>query len=328
MKHLAYVSVMLAGALCQSANALDIGISGVKDSADFAYKYEADVMPHDAGFGFVLNDPNNVFADSVSLLDGVLTVNTDTNSTPSDNIYWELEGGPGTAWEPHFGGAFSVEIRAQVFPNNSGTFGAALGVSDQNSTGFFQMFFDHVDMEGTAIPTAPNNDGFHVYRVTSINTDGSSAGQVYRVYRDGVQVGNDVAQITSFYGDSLRFGDFISGIFEANFDIDYIRWDTTGAWEPPATQLEGDLNADGFVGIGDLNIVLGNWNATVTPGDLLSGDAFHDPLNPGFVGIGDLNVVLGNWNAGTPPSSSSVPEPASLALVTALASALGLRRRI
>jgi hypothetical protein len=213
-----------------------------------------------------------------------------------------------------------------VFPNNSGTFGAALGVSDQNSTGFFQIFFDHVDMEGTVIPTAANNDGFHVYRVTSIY-DGSSAGQVYRIYRDGVQVGSDVTQITSFYGDSLRFGDFISYLPEVNFDIDYIRWDTSGAWEPPAAQLEGDLNADGFVGISDLNLVLGNWNATVTPGDQLSGDAFDDPLNPGFVGIADLNVVLGNWNAGTPPSSSSVPEPASLVLVSALASVLGLRHK-
>jgi len=62
-------------------------------------------------------------------------------------------------------------------------------------------------------------------------------------------------------------------------------------------QLAGDLNADGFVGIGDLNIVLGNWNQNVTAGDLLLGD----PSGDGFVGISDLNVVLGNWNAGTPP---------------------------
>ena len=327
MNHHAFAYVMLAGALCQSAYG-SLDIAGVKDSADFAYKYEADVLPHDAGLGFYLNDPNNIFADSVSHLDGVLTINTDTNSTASDVIWWELDGGPGTTWEPHFGGGFTVEIRAQVFPNNNGTFGAALGLSDANSTGFFQMFFDHVDMEGTVIPTAPNNDGFHVYRIVSIANGPASVDQVYRVYRDGVQVGSDVTQITSFYGDSLRFGDFISGLPEANFDIDYIRWDTTGAWEPPATLLEGDLNADGFVGIGDLNLVLGNWNATVTPGDLLSGDAFDDPLNPGFVGIGDLNVVLGNWNAGTPPPASIVPEPASISLVVALASALGLRRRI
>jgi subtilisin-like proprotein convertase family protein len=64
-----------------------------------------------------------------------------------------------------------------------------------------------------------------------------------------------------------------------------------------APVITGDMNSDGFVGIEDLNIVLGNWNQAVTPGDLL----FGDPTGDGFVGIGDLNVVLGNWNAGTPP---------------------------
>jgi fibronectin-binding autotransporter adhesin len=78
------------------------------------------------------------------------------------------------------------------------------------------------------------------------------------------------------------------------------------------TPLQGDLNADGFVGIADLNIVLGVWNTNVTPGDLLAGD----PSGDGFVGIADLNVVLGNWNAGTPPSEiSDIPEPSTAILL-------------
>lgn len=71
--------------------------------------------------------------------------------------------------------------------------------------------------------------------------------------------------------------------------------------------LTGDLNADGFVGIADLNIVLGAWNQSVPPGSA-SADASGD----GFIGIADLNIVLGNWNAGTPPGSDfspSAPEP-------------------
>jgi autotransporter-associated beta strand protein len=64
-----------------------------------------------------------------------------------------------------------------------------------------------------------------------------------------------------------------------------------------AAQLPGDLDGDGFVGITDLNIVLGNWNQTVPP-----ADARADPSGDNFVGINDLNTVLGNWNAGTPPS--------------------------
>jgi hypothetical protein len=86
--------------------------------------------------------------------------------------------------------------------------------------------------------------------------------------------------------------------------------------------LTGDLDGDGFVGIGDLNAVLGNWNQNVTPGSLIQGD----PSGDGFVGIEDLNTVLGNWNTGTPPVAAAVPEPASLA-VLGLCASLTLRRR-
>ncbi len=86
--------------------------------------------------------------------------------------------------------------------------------------------------------------------------------------------------------------------------------------------LIGDLDDDGFVGIADLNLVLGNWNQNVPPGDPLA-----DPSDDGFVGIADLNVVLGNWNAGNPPvDTAAVPEPATLSLI-GLAGAALLGRR-
>jgi hypothetical protein len=55
------------------------------------------------------------------------------------------------------------------------------------------------------------------------------------------------------------------------------------------------------------------------PGDI-NGD--------GFVGIADLNIVLGNWNAGTPPETGtpSIPEPATFALFSLGATAI-LRRK-
>ena len=87
--------------------------------------------------------------------------------------------------------------------------------------------------------------------------------------------------------------------------------------------LTGDLNGDGFVGVDDLNIVLVNWNQSVTPGDLASGD----PTGEGFVGVDDLNIVLVNWNNGTPPTAGgAIPEPASLALM-GLGGLAMLRRR-
>jgi glucosylceramidase len=93
----------------------------------------------------------------------------------------------------------------------------------------------------------------------------------------------------------------------------------TFVW-PGDLTLVGDLDGDGFVGIGDLNIVLGNWNQIVAAGDPLLGD----PSGDGFVGIEDLNTVLGNWNAGTPPAVA-IPEPGTLALLGL--GGLGLARR-
>ena len=84
-----------------------------------------------------------------------------------------------------------------------------------------------------------------------------------------------------------------------------------------STPLMGDPNGDGFIGIDDLNLVLANWNQTVTPYDWQHGELTGD----NFVGIDDLNAVLGNWNAGTPPAPSInaiVPEPATLTTLALL----------
>ncbi len=86
-----------------------------------------------------------------------------------------------------------------------------------------------------------------------------------------------------------------------------------------------DLNLDGFVGIEDLNFVLGNWNQVVTPGDRSLGDLTGD----GFIGIEDLNLILGSWNVGTlPPVErfSQIPEPSALSLL-ALGTVGIVRRR-
>jgi fibronectin-binding autotransporter adhesin len=123
-----------------------------------------------------------------------------------------------------------------------------------------------------------------------------------------------VGNFTSVIGSDLGGG--------LAFDVIYGSNDVT--LEVISTLLAGDLNADGFVGIADLNIVLGVWNTNVTPGDLFAGD----PSGDGFVGIADLNVVLGNWNNGTPPSeAANIPEPGTLILLCACCAAV-LRRSV
>ena len=76
----------------------------------------------------------------------------------------------------------------------------------------------------------------------------------------------------------------------------------------------------------DVNIILANWILFVPPGDpRADAGGVGGTGSDGYIGIDDLNVVLANWNAGTPPTSS-VPEPASAALLL-IGSAARLRRR-
>jgi hypothetical protein len=139
--------------------------------------------------------------------------------------------------------------------------------------------------------------------------------------------GTAQAELDGYHGTHLGWSDY-TGYFGEGltvWEVDSLAYfDTADGAFPGSVDLSGDLDGDGFVGIADLNIVLGNWNATVTPGDQLQGDTSGD----GFVGIEDLNTVLGTWNNGTPPQSGSVvPEPASLALLTIGASVFTRRRR-
>jgi len=73
---------------------------------------------------------------------------------------------------------------------------------------------------------------------------------------------------------------------------------------PGARAVPGDIagaghgvdEPDGFVGISDLNRVLGNWNVTCDPGDWTKGDIDGD----GFVGTFDLGIVLAHFNQTDP----------------------------
>ena len=95
-----------------------------------------------------------------------------------------------------------------------------------------------------------------------------------------------------------------------------------------APSLPGDLNGDGYVGLDDLQPILDHWNQNVTIGDASMGDiAGPSGSGPdGYVGLDDLQPVLDHWNEGTLPTPSSIPEPATLALLGMGMAALTRRR--
>ena len=95
-----------------------------------------------------------------------------------------------------------------------------------------------------------------------------------------------------------------------------------------------DFNGDGLVNVGDLNIVVANWNRAVPPDSTSLGDADGDgfvgqrdllrvvnripkPLPPlrfsdfdgdDYVGIADLNTLLARWNTDVPPGELGTPD--------------------
>ncbi|MEZ6190602.1 MAG: PEP-CTERM sorting domain-containing protein [Phycisphaerales bacterium] len=151
------------------------------------------------------------------------------------------------------------------------------------------------------LPDSSRNVTMHVFN----KTDNIDVGNVFDNY--------NVSE--SFFGPDPSLYDGIAVRWTEGLMDNILETDLSAA-------LEGDLNGDGFVGIADLNIVLGAWNQNVTQGDPLAGD----PSDDGFVGIADLNIVLGNWNAGTPPAGNTVPEPTTMTLL-GLGASLMLRRR-
>ncbi len=113
------------------------------------------------------------------------------------------------------------------------------------------------------------------------------------------------------------------GTDEPQFDVDQNGTINQADLDLLNALLMGDIDGDGFVGLSDLDIVLGAWNQTVPVAD---GDG--DVNNDGFVGLDDLDAVLNAWNAGTqPPPAAGTPEPASAALLGLLTAVAALRRR-
>jgi len=272
MSKLSRVYAAVAGiSLVSAASAVPslTGLDGALDSSAFAGKYEGNVLPQDAGLGFSLVDPNSIYgtaSDPASLgsSGGVdfLRLDTDTNipATQFGDAYFWLKDDGGT-WDPHDSalGGYTIELRAIVRATNSGQYGFAVREIDQNTDGLIQFFRDKIigpndTAASGAVSTAANDDDWHTFRIASYAPGNTNPSQIFRIWRDGVEIAQ-VAQNTNFLTESLWFGDLVSGTAEVNIDIDYLRWDTTGAYAPMANpgwavNGSGDWNVSGNWGDG------------------------------------------------------------------------------
>ena len=87
--------------------------------------------------------------------------------------------------------------------------------------------------------------------------------------------------------------------------------------------IAGDYDDDGFVGAGDLSLVLSNWGQDASVTGVPDGWVNEQPT--GLIGAQQLSGVLENWgNTAVPPV---VPEPAGLAMLLVGMLVLIRRRR-
>lgn len=314
----------------QSANLiaaiLDITPAAAQDDYNWAIEYHGDTTPNQTSSPWLSGSSGSVSARLWAEL-GQDYMRFETGvSGPNNLLNYRLLGSD-PLWDPlSFEDGVVLDIRARVgsLATDDGAASILLGDGINGTIALSLSGGSEVNLTGGSGPGGVltyTDDAFstldwHQYRLV-IEPDNSAGGQIKAMlFVDGDWANpilTQTLQASAF--DGIIFGDRVSsenGIFE----VDFLRF--AGLSQP----LPGDLDGDGFVGIADLNIVLGSWNQSVPPGNPLA-----DPSGDGFVGIEDLNTVLGNWNTGTPPSDATghVPEPA-MWLLAAMMSPVILQR--
>jgi T5SS/PEP-CTERM-associated repeat protein len=236
---------------------------------------------------------------TVNLIDGTLDLEgTDLGQGTGEAIFNFLGG--------TLRGAGKIELD-QTFSQNGGTLAPGGSIGQTDIVGDYELNAGTLEIELGGV-----GDPIDLVSVTG-DIDIATLGTALDLRALGPMAAGTYTLLESTGGT-------ITGLFEnvSTFNLFGVNISVLNTGTAITVTLDGDLifadpNLDGFVGIADLNIVLGNWNQNVTPGDILAGDLNGD----GFVGIEDLNAVLGNWNAGEPPldNSANIPEPACAVLL-------------
>lgn len=228
----AFVLAVIAGALVLATSESQAALI-TKSSADFNYKYEADVLPDNvlpAGQEWILR-AGGPGPNTASVSGGILSM-----SSPSTEGSYEYYESQVANWlnVTTLTAGFTVEIRLKV--DTGKTYGGIqLGFASDTSVGAglasLVLSGNNTQWLGQGVVnTNVNDDGFHVFRIVKLAST-ITAGK-FNLYRDGVLILDDIAGTDPTFAPPNRFffGDY--GSFDSAGDVDYVRWDTTGAFAP------------------------------------------------------------------------------------------------
>jgi hypothetical protein len=274
-----------------------------RDSAEFEFTAAAkDIHDGDALLGDWVNAGGEL---DYELTDDYLTL-----VAPSNNGWLQHDNGS-TVWEKGTadGGSWTAEIRVRLAEDDgnglviwgaNGKERGILQINSYNTQNFGKQILDESD----------NTDAFHTFRMAFEAGSGS-----YYFWRDGQLL--DVVGAPRQAGTGAnRFivGDCCSNIPMSMVDLEYIRYDTTGAYAPA-----GDVVTQGANSLANYSIA----GATVTSITVLE-DGKTVVLNvDGKVDGGDSTLSIKNVAdlAGNSIAETSVVIPASGPKITPLGSA-------
>jgi hypothetical protein len=219
----------------------------VRESEQFQQRlagvsYEADTYPDHSSPPWFRFDPvagaTDVVSDGILILD---MVNRNNLADRAPRIYYRTStGAEGNFWDGDPETGYTVEIRIRVDEDYDPTHGAMfLSTRGGSAGGQGKIQFRHDSIRWVNLTDdrpftrvlaegMDNSQDFHVFRM--VKMPGLNR---WHVWRDGVLVGTHL-QGGSIGANELIFGDTTAARYAGKVSIDYIRWDTSGAYAPTA----------------------------------------------------------------------------------------------
>jgi len=210
----------------------------------------------DSGGFELVAGPSDIY-DGDALVNGWVNAGGDVNFELNDghlslisaaNNGWLQHDNDESVWEKGVadGGSWTAEISIRL-ANDEGNGLVIWGANGAERNILQVNTHSTTTLTGTVLDENDNTDAFHTFRLAFEARDG-----LYYVWRDGALLTPDgIAKQAGTGANRFIVGDCCSGIPMSTVDLEYIRYDTTGAYSPPAIVAAPSLsivnNGDGTI---------------------------------------------------------------------------------